>query len=83
MDPLENQLPVCLLAQLVEPYPSIPEVRVQVSSALKFQDFSLATTLQAVLITAEIINTEIVAIYSSNTWAYLLLRSLKFMVPCK
>lgn len=32
---------------------------------MKFQDLSLATTLQAVLITAKIIYTEIVTIYST------------------
>jgi len=59
-----SQLPVDLLAQLVEPYYKIPKVRVRVCSALKLQDLSLATTLQAVLITATIIYTDIVAIFT-------------------
>ena len=61
-----SQLPVDPLAQLVEPYYNIPKVRVRVCSALKLQDLSLATTLQAVLITAKIIYTDIVTLFTGQ-----------------
>ena len=66
IDPQNDQLLVGLIAQLVEHCTGITEVRVWVSFRPEFFRSSLHYCSSSILMTAKIINIEIVSIYSSN-----------------